>query len=283
MRAQFGTVGLAFLVACGGGAATRVETARSAQPATGGGAGPVDPVVAAWAQRGTEEGAGRALRLRIARASEAVDAAGAWVQVAEAHFFVGSVYAADDATRTEHADLGVTAAERAVELLSPETLASMRAARPFSITAELVPAVYWRARNRRLGAAARGYGATLLSHHEDFASMTTCARLAPDYDHFGAFVFLGRALSRPPDLTTRDLPAAARHFERAIGAAPERLSHRIAYAEHYAVVAGDRTLFERELAAIRDAPDPVGDDTGESQRAKARATQLLEQLNELFE
>jgi hypothetical protein len=113
--------------------------------------------------------------------------------------------------------------------------------------------------------------------------MTECARLTANYDEFGAFVFLGRALSRPPDLTTRDLPAAAQYFERAIDAAPQRLSYRIAYAEHYAVVAGDPALFERELRTVQDAQEPAGDHSGETARAKARATQLLDQLNELFE
>lgn len=283
MRAQFGAVGLAFLVACGGGAATRDRTPRSGETATGSTVGPVDANATAWAERGTPERADLALRLRRARASEATDDAGAWVQVAEAHFFIGSVYAADGTARQEHADLAVAAAERAMELLSPGILEAVRAGHRPVLTPELVPAVYWRIRGRRLGATARGYAATLLIHHEDVASMIECARLIASYDEFGAFVFLGRALSRTPDLTTRDLTAAAQYFERAIGAAPQRVAYRIAYAEHYAVVAGDSALFQRELKTVQDAQEPAGDQTGETARAKARATQLLDQLNELFE
>jgi hypothetical protein len=190
----------------------------------------------------------------------------AWLRIAEAHHFAASVHAHDAAAALEHARAGMRAADRALDLLS----------------AENVPALYWRARNQLTLAAAEGYAHSLLVDSEATHAMATCERLQPGYDHFGAAMWLARSSARPIDPAQRDLVAARARFDRVLAADADFLPHRVAMAEHYAIVAGDRHLFQSLLETVRDAvlSEPVA---AEQQIAKTRAQQLLEQTDDLFE
>lgn len=240
---------------------TPTATNREARPEA-----PPDPAEDAWSRRMQPEDTARAIELWSQRVVVDENDAAAWTRLAEAHHFAATVHAPDAPTVIEHARAGMLAAERALELLSPEA----------------VPPLYWRTRNQIVLAAAEGYAQTLLMDDEVTRALLTCERLQPDYDHFGAVMLLAARSAHPIDPAQRDLAAARQRFDRVLAVDSTFMPHHVAFAESYAIIASDRTLFQQQLESVRDVPLTEAA-AAEEQLAHARAQQLLQQMDDLFE
>lgn len=272
------------VVACGGGRAasgapSTTATNQSEDVAAG---GPLVTAAQGWARRADADEAKRAAALWTEHVTANPDDAAIWLRLAEAHHFAATAPSAESGTPIEQAKAGLAAAEQALRLLDDDALSELHDDADALTNAELVPALYWRARHQYL-LATHDYTERLLTTAEIVQAMRVCERLRPDYDHFGAVVFLAQSLAQPLDPTQRDLPAARRMFERALTASPNHAPHQVAFAEYFAVAAQDRALFERQLQAVLAVSTSESDPTGEQQRAQTRARVLLDQVNERFE
>lgn len=282
---DFAVFSALLLVACG--APTTARPTRTAATVDGveadSGDEEVDPAEAAWARRLSHEDAGRAIEIWSARVRSDEDDVASWLRLAQAQHFVATVQAADHEVALAHAQAGLKAATTALDLFAPDLA---RAATGHATYAEVpqdaAPALYWYARNLAATANASGYADTLLVREDVVRALSACARVQPEYDHFGATVQLAKRLARPVEVATRDLVGARAMLDRVIAAEPSYLLHRVALADAIGVVGNDRALFERELSTVRDTP--LADNAvAEQHIAQARANALLAQVDELFE
>ncbi len=241
-----------------------------------------DPAEAAWSRRASAADATTAMTLWTQEAED--DDPVVLIRVAQARHFLATVHATDTAEILAHAEAGLAAADAALDVLEPDVLEQLALPTdPLSaVTSDNAPALYWHARLQLVRAAAQGFAQLLLVDARVTRALAACERVLPQYDNFGAVVLLAERDAHPLDASQRDLASARRRLDRAIAAEPELLAHRVALAEHYAVIAGDRTLFERELSAVKQAK-LTSAAVPEQGLAQTRAAALLDRMNELFE
>jgi hypothetical protein len=107
--------------------------------------------------------------------------------------------------------------------------------------------------------------------------------LSPTWDCHGPSRYLGSLYASLPFYAGQDLDHAARLFQESIAGSPQCLSNHLAYAESWAVHAGNRGLFDSEIAKVIKAPDAQGSELAlESRLAKQRALVLSAQADALF-
>ena len=281
----FAVLFVSLVVACGGATATGSGhgsgSADGVQPDASD--DEVDAAEAAWSRRLSSEDAARAIEIWSARVRADEDDAASWIRLAQAEHFVASVHAPDSNASLQHAQAGLDAAIKALELLAPDRAAAIAHHTAYAdVSPNAAPALYWYARNQAAVASASGYADTLLVRDDVMRALSACERVAPDYDHHGATVQLAKALARPSDASQRDLVNARKLIDRAIAAEPNYLPHHVALAEAIGIVGNDRALFERELGLARDA-SLAANANAEQHLAQARAQTLLAQVDELFE
>ncbi len=154
-----------------------------------------------------------------------------------------------------------------------------KAVRTEALTEETASALYWfakalHARTQLLDAAERIAAELLIAD----AARASAAR-APAVDHGGAYRLLGELAAHPADSTARDLSVARAHFERALSIDAAHAENARVFAEHYAIPAQERAVFE---AMIERALRPASD-TPENAVTRARAQRLNAQIEERFE
>ncbi|MBI3071735.1 MAG: hypothetical protein HYY84_06350 [Deltaproteobacteria bacterium] len=183
---------------------------------------------------------------------------------------------------------GANAAERAIAAHAPRFATAMRSGARLESALHLVAdksaagALFWYAAN--LGRWALLMGIAEILYHKDrvFAVVERVQSLAPDFFHGAVDRYFGVYYTRVP-VPRGDLARSKRHFERALRRHPSYLATRVLFAEHYAVRARDRALFERELRAVtaadeRALPNLLPELTVEKRRARL----LLERVEDLF-
>lgn len=271
----------ALMLGCGSAPASIHTPAHATHTAEAPVVDATNPAEVAWSRRASSTDANNAIELWMQQAD---DDAALLVRVAQARHFFATVHAGDPAQVIAHAEAGLAAAVQALQDMAPELLEQLTLPGHTldAVTTESSPALYWHARLQLVLAQARGYASLLLIDDQVTRALTACERALPQYDNFGAVVVLAQRDAHPLDLARRDLVSTRRRLDRVIAAEPEFLPHRVALAEHYAVIARDRALFEHELSAVKQAPVSSAA-VPEQALAQARATTLLDHVNELFE
>jgi tetratricopeptide (TPR) repeat protein len=246
-----------------------------------------------WADRDDES----ALRQAIALWERATQAdptdPGAWADLAHAYYFLGDGHLSfDDGRRPQMLtayEKSMEAAERSLIALSPDFAQRMRAGTQIEEAIDIlderaVPALYWRSSAMARWGTMRSF-ATVLSYKDEVrAVMSRCLELDASYYHAGPHRYFGAFYARLPAFAGGDLDRSRAHFEAALEADPTYLGTRLLYAQHYAVKAQDRALFDAQIETIL-ATDPearaaIAPENAVEQR---RARQLMEQVSELFE
>jgi hypothetical protein len=183
---------------------------------------------------------------------------------------------------------GANAAERAIAAHAPRFAAAMRAGARLETALNLVdapaaaPALFWYAANQSRWALLMGIAEILYHKDRVFAVVARVQALAPDFYYGATDRYFGVYYTRVP-VPRGDLPRSKRHFERAIRRHPNYLTTRVLFAEHYAVRARDRALFERELRLVLDANErALADVVPELTVEKRRARLLLDRAEDLF-
>lgn len=246
---------------------------------------------AAWAERADLAKAKAALAAWEEAAKLDPTDAPLALKLAYGYYFVcnSHLYFDEDSDDQQKAyfDKGVTHAERAIQLLSPEFAKAVRSGKKWEdaaslMTKESVPAFYWYATN--LGKWATLDGITTLLGNKDriFALMTKIKALDEGYFHGAPHRYFGVAYTKIP-FPSGDLPASKKAFERAIELAPQYADSRLLFAEAYSVKAADKANYKTQLDAVLALPDDaIPDLVPETQAAKKKAKKLLEEMEDSF-
>jgi hypothetical protein len=225
-----------------------------------------------------------------AAAAKAPDA-DTYVKLARGYYFLADTMALEpgqDAHVVENADLGTRAAERALQLGSPEFAAAVKAGAPWEdavkdAPATAVPALYWYALNLGRWAGARGMPHVLTNRARIKATMAQCLKLDPDYFHAGPHRYFGAYYAAAPFLGGQDLGKSERHFRESLTRAPAFLATRVLMADGLAVQKKDRALFEKLLKDVLATEiNPDSDLAPEQELEKKKAADLLSQVGQLF-
>lgn len=134
-------------------------------------------------------------------------------------------------------------------------------------------ALYLEAVCSAIWARMQGFTPLIERRNELTAELERVIQLAPDLDGGGPERELGTLLAALPSYAGGDLADARKRLESAIQRAPNDARNHLAMARTVAVKAQDRELFERELALVKKADDPL---------AAAEADRLLQREDDLF-
>ena len=183
---------------------------------------------------------------------------------------------------------GVTAAEKAIALRDPKFAATVNedeskwAEAVEKANPEAIPALYWYSTNLGKWALLEGI-ATILARKDDIkATMEWIVQNDPKYFYGAPYRYFGVYHTKVP-IGGGNPPKSREAFEKSLQIAPNYLATRVLMAESYAVLVGDRKMFEKllqdTLAADPAAiPDLVPENTLEQRKAK----RLLAREDDLF-
>lgn len=290
----------AALVACGTGRKQTWEAGAPAAPAPApveSAAAPAageDPVAAGdalWAERGDEA----KLRGAIAAWESAIptrpEDGELFAKLARGHYLLADGYLRGAEKKEEYLATftkGVDYAERALTALSPEFKQRVQAGDKVmdavaAVGKESVPALYWYSSNLGKWARAKGFATTLGNKDTIKALMDRCLSLDPTYFYGGPNRYFGAFYAVAPSFAGGDLGKSEEHFKKSLELAPNYLATKVLMAENLAVKKQDRELFKKLLDEVLAAPDDVIPEiTPESRIEKAKAAELLAQIDEKF-
>ena len=183
---------------------------------------------------------------------------------------------------------GVTAAEKALALRDPaftQKIASGDADWEDAVSSAdpaAAPALYWYSTNLGKWALLEGI-ATILSRKDDIkATMDWLEQTDPGYFHGAPARYFGVYHTKVP-IGGGDPPKSKAAFERSLELGPNYQATKVLMANSYAVLVGDRPLFEQLLNEVvaydlTQAPEIAPENALEQQKAK----RLLANADDLF-
>ena len=183
---------------------------------------------------------------------------------------------------------GVTAAEKALALRDPK-FAKAVAADPGTWeeavqTADpaALPALYWYSTNLGKWALLEGI-ATILARKDDIKqTMEWVVKNKPDYFYGAPYRYFGVYHTKVP-IGGGDPPKSKEAFERSIKLAPDYLATKVLMAHSYAVLAGDRELFDKLLGEVVAAdPGAAPEIAAENALEQQKAQRMLAQGDDFF-
>lgn len=148
---------------------------------------------------------------------------------------------------------------------------------------DAVPAMYWYAASLSRYALMTSLVEVLNQTDRIKAMMDLIGRLDPSFWYWAADRYQGGFYTKIP-FPSGDFPRSTRHFEKAIGSAPNYLATKVIFAEMNAAKAGDKALFERLLKEViafdlETAPEIKPENAAEQKKAKY----YLDDINNLVE
>lgn len=260
---------------------------------------------AAWQQRITKDQLLNAIQLWEKAAllpTPELDAAGRSNAIADineklarAYYFLADSHIRVEASGDERDDeimavfeKGVTAAERAIALRDPAFAAKVAADKNAWQKAvgeadpAAIPGLYWYATNLGKWALLEGI-ATILARKDDIkATMDWIVAKDPNFFYGAPHRYFGTYHTKVP-LGGGNPSASKTSFESAIAIAPDYLATKVLMAEAYAVLVGDRALFEKLLNEVLSAPSNATPEIEpENAFEKRKAKRLLDNADEFF-
>ncbi len=183
---------------------------------------------------------------------------------------------------------GVTSSEKAIAIRDPKFAAKVAADRNAWKTAvksadpKALPALYWYSTNLGKWALLEGI-ATILSRKDDIkATMDWVVATDATYFYGAPYRYFGAYHTKVP-IGGGNPSAAKESFEKSIELAPKYLATKVLMADQYAVLVGDRALFEKLLnEVVSAAPDADPAISAENALEKQKATRLLADADEYF-
>lgn len=213
-------------------------------------------------------------------------------RLTRAYYFLGDshlrVEGASDEEIMAVFEKGVTAAERAIALRDPEFAAKVAADKNAwqgavkSANPAAAPALYWYATNLGKWALLEGI-ATILARKDDIkVTMDWIVAKDPGFFYGAPHRYFGTYHTKVP-LGGGNPEASKASFENAIQIAPNYLATKVLMAENYAVLVGERELFESLLNEVVNTPSNVDPEIEpENAFEKMKAKKLLEEADEYF-
>jgi tetratricopeptide (TPR) repeat protein len=183
---------------------------------------------------------------------------------------------------------GVTAAEKALAIRAPE-FAKLVAEKPnkwqeavVDCDTSAIPALYWYATNLGKWALLEGI-ATILARKDDIKVTMDWIMEQNDEFFYGApYRYFGVYHTKVP-IGGGAPPKSKAAFEKSLEIAPGYLATRVLMANSYAVLVGDRELFDELLNEVVNAdPNAVPDIAPENRLEQQKAKRLLAKGDDLF-
>ena len=183
---------------------------------------------------------------------------------------------------------GVTASEKAIALRDPEFAAKVASDRNNWKSAvstakkEALPALYWYSTNLGKWALLEGI-ATILSRKDDIkATMDWVVANDATYFYAAPYRYFGAFHTKVP-IGGGNPKASLESFDKSIEVAPNYLATKVLKAEQYAVLIGDRDLYESLLNEVLNAdPSLAPEIAPENELEKRKAKRMLANADEFF-
>lgn len=262
----------------------------------------LDAADAQWAKRGDKAELTKAIAMyeaavkvespNLSEEERKEKIANTYVRLARAYYFLAdghiSVEAEDDElddTKMKFYEKGVTAAEKAIALLDPEFAAKSDSDWQENVkkaNTDAIPAFYWYATNLGRWALLEGI-ATILARKDDVkATMDWMVANDETFFYAAPHRYFGVYHTKVP-LGGGAPEKSLASFDKAIQLAPTYLGTQVLKASAYAVLVGDRELFEKTLTDVVNAPPSNNPDIEpENIQEKKKAKKLLESADDLF-
>ncbi len=185
-------------------------------------------------------------------------------------------------------NMGVTAAEKAILLRDP-AFAKAVTEKPnkwadavAKADPKALPALYWYSTNLGKWALLEGI-ATILSRKDDIkATMEWALQNDPNFFYGAPYRYFGVYHTKVP-IGGGDPPKSKVAFEKSLAIAPAYLATKVLMAESYAVLAGDRAMFDKLLQEVIAAdPNALPEVAPENKLEQMKAKNLLKNADDLF-
>lgn len=207
--------------------------------------------------------------------------------LADGHIRTSAEPGTQDELLMETYNRGVTAAEKALAIYSPEFAKAIQLEKPMPEAIQLVDkggvgAMYWYATNVGKWALLVGF-AEILSRKDNIkAIMDRVEELDPLYFHGAPYRYFGAYYTKLP-FPGGDLDKSRQYFDKSITASPDYLATRVLMAELLATKAEDKDLYRKQLELVlafdlTQNPDLLPENTFEQKKAK----QLLDAIDDNF-
>ncbi len=181
---------------------------------------------------------------------------------------------------------GVTAAEQAIKLRDPSFAEKVGAGESWQEHVSeaheaAIPGLYWYATNLGKWALLEGI-ATILARKDDImATMELICEEDEDFFYGACHRYFGVYWTKVP--FNKDPEKAKKHFDRALEIAPDYVATKVLMAENYAVLTGDRELYDRLVTEAMQTPDDADPAIGpENHFQKLEAQRLADTADDRF-
>lgn len=207
---------------------------------------------------------------------------------ADSHLSLEGEEGSNDDQLMEVFDKGVSSAEKAIALRDPAFAKTVTdkpnkwADAVASANPKALTALYWYATNLGKWALLEGI-ATILARKDDIkATMEWALQNDPNYFFGAPYRYFGVYHTKVP-IGGGDPPKSKEAFEKSLAIAPTYLATKVLMANSYAVLAGDRALFDKLLQEVVAAdPNAVPEVAPENKLEQEKAKRLLANADDLF-
>jgi TRAP transporter T-component len=242
-----------------------------------------------FAQRGDPAALDGALQAALEAAASAPADAGIRLLLARAELFWCDLHpeATPKDTRA-HLEVGLSAADEALRLLSPGFRASIDGGSELSrslasIEPQGAPALFWFAADQHRLCAVVGLRCLLVEADELKSLFARVEELAPGFYHGGPERHLAELELALPTGFGASMKTTAARLARSLSQGPGLLETHVVWAQRWAVKAQNYRAFQAQLKQVLDAsPDAAPDLRPENTLSQRRARDLLAHHEELF-
>ena len=245
---------------------------------------------AAWAERDTLAKVNEAIA-GWEKASEAgANDVATLTKLTRAYYYRADRFLrSDEGAYLESMNKGVEWGERALVAASPAFEEAMRGKKGkfqeavLLVGPEGIGAMYWYASCLGKWAKRTGFAVLLGQKDNIKATMTHVLELDEKFYHGGPHRYFGAYYSIAPGFAGGDTTKSDEEFSASLKISPYFLGTKVLKAEHYAVKMDDEDLFKSLLEEVLAAnPEEVAEIAPEMRAEQEKATELLENIDELF-
>lgn len=207
--------------------------------------------------------------------------------LADSHIRLAGEPGSQDEAMMDTYNRGVTAAEKALAIYSPDFAKAIQYEKPMPEAIQLIDkggvgAMYWYATNVGKWALLAGFAEVLSRKDNIKAIMDRVEELDPLYFHAAPYRYFGAYYTKLP-FPGGDPPKSRQYFDKAIAASPDYLATRVLLAEMLATKIEDKELYRQQLEFVlaydaAKVPELLPENTFEQRKAKL----LLAEIDDRF-
>lgn len=209
-------------------------------------------------------------------------------KLSEAYYLLGSyyVYGGQKDQALDIFKKAVLAGEKGL-MLSTEFAAARSDGQHFAdavvtLGKEYSAVLYWYAANLGESASLEGFTSVLYYKYRIYHVVMQVQALNPNYFYSAPLRYMGIFHAKAARFSGGDINKSKSEFEKAIQNAPDYFGNKVAFAEFYAALVGDRDLFTKLLQSVLDGdPSIIPGIEAEQIFEQNRARRLLSRIDEV--